>query len=369
MENAASPPPFNPPPPPQAPAAPPPRKRSRVWLVLGVMLVVLLLFVVAGGAKFLLHGLGVSSHSAHLNGRYYEEHVIEEKDSGDRIAVVEVQGIISSFMMDGSGVNMVTSIKDQLKLAAKDDSVKAVLLKVDSPGGEVLASDEIYRALQQFHKDSKKPVIASMGSLAASGGYYVSAPCQWIVANELTITGSIGVIMHGYNYRGLMDKIGVRPMTFKSGRFKDMMSGDRSPEDIPAEEGLMLKGLIDETFNKFKSVVAEGRGQAAKGGSGQRKLADDWSNYADGRILSGKQAHELGMVDELGDFDAAVKRAEKLAGISEASLIRYQMPFDLMNMFKLFGKTEAARVKVDFGIELPKIQAGRLYFLSPFVWQ
>src|SRR5690606_37432008 len=121
-------------------------------------------------------------------------------------------------------------IRAQLRRASWDDDVKAVLLKVDSPGGEVLASDEIARALEDFQKRAQKPVIVSMGSLAASGGYYVAAPCQWIVANELTITGSIGVIMQGFNYHGLMDKVGLRRGVYKSGEFKDMLSGARDPE-------------------------------------------------------------------------------------------------------------------------------------------
>src|SRR5213596_3965162 len=101
-----------------------------------------------------------------------------------------------------------------------------------------------------------------MGNLAASGGYYVSAPCQWIVANDLTITGSIGVILHSWNYRGLMNKVGLRPETYKSGKFKDMLSGDRSPEQILPEEKAMIQRLIDQTYGKFKSVVADGRKKA-----------------------------------------------------------------------------------------------------------
>src|SRR4029079_10112350 len=103
--------------------------------------------------------------------------------------------------------------------------VKAVILKIDSPGGEVMASDDISRALVQFQEKHKKPVIASSRVLAASGGYYVAAPCRWIVANELTITGSIGVILSSLNYRGLMDKVGIEPVVFKSGKFKDMLRG------------------------------------------------------------------------------------------------------------------------------------------------
>jgi len=200
---------------------------------------------------------------------------------------------------------MVDLVKAQLDRAEEDDRVKAVILKVDSPGGEVLASDEIYREIADFQaRVAKKPVIASMGNLAASGGYYVSAPCRWIVANELTITGSIGVIMHSWNYRGLMNKVGLRPQTYKSGKFKDMLSGERDPEEVPPEEREMVQKLIDDTYGKFKSVVAEGRKAAHDKNKGNkdandqgRTLASDWSDYADGRVLSGKDAVQLGFVD------------------------------------------------------------------------
>ena len=150
--------------------------------------------------------------------------------------MIEVEGIIASGEVDRSGVDMVQNIKDQLQMAERDTDVKAVILKVNSPGGEVLASDEINRAITRFQDQSHKPVVASMGTLAASGGYYISAPCRWIVADELTLTGSIGVIMHAYNYRQLMDKVGIRPQVFKSGRFKDMLSGERDEKNLTPEE-------------------------------------------------------------------------------------------------------------------------------------
>ena len=155
--------------------------------------------------------------------------------------------------------------------------------------------------------------MCSMGSLAASGGYYISVPCRWIVANELTITGSIGVIMHGWNYRGLMDKVGVAPMTFKSGKFKDMLSGERSTNEIPPEEHAMVQGLIDETYEKFKDVVATAAAAHELNKKEGKALAHDWDDYADGRVLSGSQALKLGLVDEFGDFDDAVEREEKIA--------------------------------------------------------
>jgi protease-4 len=263
---------------------------------------------------------------------------------------------------------MVEVIKAQLEKAKKDNNVKAVILKVDSPGGEVLASDEIYRALRKFQDDSGKPVICSMGSLAASGGYYISSPCRWIVCNRLTITGSIGVIMETVNYRGLMDKIGVEPYVFKSGKYKDMLSGMRETNEIPDGERAMVQDFINQTYGQFKQVVADGRTAAHdKNKDEGQPLADDWTNYADGRILSGDQALKLGLVDEIGDFQAAVDRAQKIAGIEgKANLVEYRESYDISNFLRLFGQSsEAARsgVKLDLGFELPKLEAGQFYYL------
>jgi len=298
--------------------------------------------------------------------------ITEDNDAANKIAVIEVDGIITSRSMDQGGYNMSDLIKAQFKRAEEDEKVKAVILKVDSPGGEVLASDEIYRTIGDFQKKTHKPVIGSMGNLAASGGYYVSAPCRWIVANDLTITGSIGVIMHTWNYRGLMNKVGLRPQTYKSGKFKDMLSGEREPEEIPEadreKEREMVQSLIDDTYGKFKNVVESGRRQAAKENKEKgRALNSNWKDYADGRVLSGTEAFNLGFVDELGNFDTAVKRAKNLAGITTATLIHYEQPFNFGSLFRLLGKTEVPAIKVDLGLDLPKLQLGRLYFLSATV--
>jgi len=237
--------------------------------------------------------------------------------------------------------------------------------------GQTPDEDEIYRAIADFQKTARKPVVASMGNLAASGGYYVSAPCQWIVANELTITGSIGVIMHSWNYRGLMNKVGLQPETYKSGKFKDMMSGERNPEEISPEERAMVQSLIDETYNKFKGIVAKGRADAHEknkrnGGEEQgRTLARDWEQYADGRVLSGNEAFKLGFVDQKGNFEDAINRAKTIAGISSANLVEFQQRFEISDLFRLFGQSESRVVKVDWGFEPPKLQVGQLYFLAP----
>lgn len=337
-------------------------------MILAIVLLVFLGFSMLLNLTQMTNGLSPSGHHR-MAGPRLDEAVLEDNDAREKIAVIDVDGIITSAPLDQSGFTMVDLIKSQLERAKEDFSVKAVVLRIDSPGGEVLASDEIFRIINDFQDETDKPVVASMGNLAASGGYYVSAPCRWIVANELTITGSIGVIMSTWNYRGLMNKVGLLPQVYKSGRFKDMLSGDRNPDDIPPEERAMIQSLIDETFGRFKEVVAKGRKQSneANGGKG-RALADNWAEFADGRVLSGTQAHELGFVDQLGNFQDAVKKASELADVTSpngANLIRYQQRYDLSDLFKIFGKSEAPVIKVDLGLEAPKLQTGRLYFLSP----
>ena len=359
--------PAGPPPVIVPPAQSRPPRRGRGWMIFAIVLMVLLVLSVLANlsqlAGSVVSGKGGFAHTA---GPKLEEAAIEDNDAVNKIAVVDVDGIITSQAQDQGGYSMVDVIRAQLDRARDDAKVKAVILRVDSPGGEVLASDDIYRALVDFQKDSGKPVITSMGSLAASGGYDVSLASRWIVANDLTITGSIGVILHTWNYRGLMDKIGLQPEVFKSGKFKDMLSGERNPGEIPPEERQMVQSLIDETYARFQGVVQEGRDSAhQKNKSEGKALAGDWKDYADGRVLSGTQAYDLGFVDERGTFKDAVSRAKKIAGIGDANLVRYDQRYDLSNFLRLFGKTHTPAIKVELGVDLPKIEAGQLYFSPP----
>src|SRR5688572_17954318 len=364
------------PPPPVLLPAPParPAKKGRGWMIVAIILFVLLGFSVLMNFGHLLESfLGAGQLQTYTSvGPRLDEVLLEDNHGRAKIAVIPIEGIITSGMIDRTGFSMVDVIKAQLERAAEDNRVKAVLLKVDSPGGEVLASDDIAKAIAQFQSDKRhgKPVIASMGGLAASGGYYVSAPARWIVANELTITGSIGVIMSTWNYRGLMSKVGILPFTYKSGRFKDMLSGSRDPEEIPAEERAMVQSLIDATYEKFTSVVDDGRKKAfqqnEKAEPRGRKLVENWREYADGRILSGKEAHQFGFVDQLGDYDFAVEQAADIAGIEgDYNVVEYRLRYDLGDFLRMFGQSEARGVKVDLGLEMPKLEAGRMYFLSP----
>jgi len=335
-----------------------------MWFSLFLMVCLLL-----GGFLIIVLVIGTAGISAGTDDFNRVDVVtLRDNDSEHKIVAIDLSGLIASFSVDASGNNMVESLRRQFKWAREDDAVKAVLFRINSPGGEVLASDRIYKIIRDFQEECDKPVVAVMGALAASGGYYVAAPCNWIVAHELTITGSIGVIMQGYNLRNLMDKVGVRPMVFKSGKHKDMLSYDKREEDITPEERKMVQGLIDETFGRFKKIVREGRDLTRRDEPDDgRALGDGWEEQADGRILSGTQALGQGFVDELGDLATATERALKLAGHADANLIQYREPMNLANLFSLFGRSKTREIKVDIGVELPKLKAGRLYFLSPLL--
>lgn len=378
--------PPSPPPPPVRPGphpVPPPRKHGGggIWILLALLL------GLGAIAVFVLPLVWISDRLPGLTGegsagwragtpRRLMEVTVESAPGRDKIAIIDLDGIISSMPLDRRGFSLVDYVKESLRMAADDDRVKAVIVRIDSPGGEVMASDDIYRLLAEFQEGDgrDKPVIASMGSLAASGGYYVAAPARWIVANELTLTGSIGVIMQSFNFRGLMDKVGVRSLVFKSGELKDMLSAYKHEDQITDEEKAILQNIVNESFGRFKAVVEEGRGLAhahnkeAKSESDRgRALARDWQDYADGRVLTGREAYRHGFVDELGTFDTAVERARKFAGLEEASLVRYVLPVSFGSLFSLFGRSDegGAKLSLDLGFDVPRLEPGKLYLLSP----
>jgi protease-4 len=210
--------------------------------------------------------------------------------SAGKVAIVRVEGPIIE----------AKPVVDEIKGYVKDSSIRAIVLRVDSPGGGVVPSQEIYEQVKKAK--AKKKVIVSMGSVAASGGYYISAPADAIVANPGTITGSIGVIMVVPNLRGLLDKVGIKTEVVKSGRLKDLASVFRG---IGPEEREILQGVMDDVHEQFMTAVADGR----------KLKISKVREMADGRIFSGRQALKAGLVDEIGDLDFAVKKAAKMAGI------------------------------------------------------
>lgn len=189
---------------------------------------------------------------------------------------------------------------DEIKEYTKDHSIKAIILRVDSPGGAVAPSQEIYEEVKKAV--AKKPVVVSMGSVAASGGYYIASPATRIVANPGTLTGSIGVIMELPNVEGLMNKIGIKTEVIKSGKHKDIASAFRA---MGKEEKEILQGVMDNVHEQFMKAVSEGR----------KIKIEEVRKIADGRIFTGEQAKTLGLVDELGTIEDATKVAATLAGI------------------------------------------------------
>jgi len=229
------------------------------------------------------------------------------------IGVVEVTGpIISS-----------QKIIEDIQWFIDDDDIKAIVLRVDSPGGGIGPSQEIYRELMK-NRDAK-PVIASMGSVAASGGYYIACATQGIVANSGTITGSIGVIMEYANIEQIVQKIGISPVVIKSGEFKDMGSPVRA---LKESEKQLFQNLVDELHAQFVSDAAAARDMET----------DVMSKLADGRVYTGQTAMKLKLVDRIGNLDDAVQWAGDIAGI-EGELTPVYPKADKMTLFKKFAET------------------------------
>jgi protease-4 len=220
--------------------------------------------------------------------------------SGPAVGVIRAEGTIAAGEAGPfeSGVAAADTIVKLIEQAGEDDSIEAVVLRVDSPGGSAAASAEIHHALSELDK----PVVVSMGSMAASGGYYISAPADYIYATPHTLTGSIGVISEFINVDDLLAEYGVDVVVITSGGMKDFGSPFR---DMTEEERLYWQETTDEIFDVFVQVVAEGRGMDE----------DEVRALADGRVYTGLQALDLGLVDEIGYFDDAVDKAAELGGI------------------------------------------------------
>ncbi len=295
--------------PPRVPPPPPPR-RDRVALAV-VAFIFGGLFLVFFGFLFLAY-TAMRGESPRLAG-------------GPRIGIVEVKGPI------GMGGHDSVDSQEILKLVkryADDSGMKAVVVRIDSPGGAVAPSQEIYDELRRL-SDAKKAVVCSMGNVAASGGYYIAAGCDRIVAEPGTLTGSIGVIAELPNVRGLADKLSIKVETVKSGKLKDAGNPFR---DMTPEDRAYFQQLLDQVHRQFIEAVADGRGLDP----------DEVTKFADGRVLTGEQAQQLGLVDALGNFNDAVNMAKELAGIEGEPRLVWP-PDDRARFFEeLFGGMASA---------------------------
>lgn len=252
---------------------------------------------------------------------------------GDKVAVVEVEGIITE----------PESINKQIKEFVERDDVKAIVVRINSPGGGVGPSQEIYREVKKA--SAKKKIIASMGAVAASGGYYIAAGADKIIANPGTITGSIGVIMEFANAEELLNKIGFKGYVIKSGEYKDIGSPLRG---MKADEKRLLQGVIDDVHQQFVGIVAENR----------KLKVDAVRKLADGRIFSGQQAKEIGLVDEIGNFQDAIDIAASMANIKGKPVVLYPEKKGIGLWDIIFGDAASAfggqiirRLKGGYGLQ------------------
>ena len=283
-----------------------------------------------------------------------EERVLRSGTGKERVVVIPVRGLISSSVSGRISASMVEDIKMQLRQAEMDSRVKAVVLAIDSPGGEVTASDILYNAVRRVR--AKKPVVVSMGSLATSGGYYTACGGSWLMAHPTTFTGSIGVIIQSLRYNDLLNKIGVAPLTFKSGAFKDMLSGTR---EMTPEEKAYLQALVMQTYGIFVGVVAKER---------HLDEAQLRSGIADGRVVSGKDALEAKLIDQLGEIEDAYEKAKELAGTPNAAIIAYEAQWSLSRIFQYLGSEESSG-KMEINVTqklIPALEPGRAYWLPGF---
>ena len=269
-----------------------------------------------------------------------DEVVLEGDDFDNRIALLTVEGTIQDV---GSGTYFEEVEYDHqaflsnLDTILNDETIKGVVLYVNSPGGGVIESAEIHEKLVQIKEERDIPMYVAMGSYAASGGYYISAPADKIYAQKETITGSIGVIMQSYNFEKLAEKVGIEFETIKSGAHKDMFGGTRATTD---EEKAMLQEMIDESYEDFVDVVEAGRGMTEA----------EVKKVADGRILGGTQAIRAGLVDEIGDTEDAVAALRTDFKLEDAQLFEFQQPDQTfasilgVKISSLFGPSEESQL-------------------------
>ncbi|MBN2435389.1 MAG: signal peptide peptidase SppA [Spirochaetes bacterium] len=239
-------------------------------------------------------------------------------DNSPGIGVIQIYGPITTSGESGAfsqsgGSDAIVEKLDQMQ---NDPKIKAVVIRINSPGGTVAATQEIFRKITEMRQQNI-PVVASMSDLAASGGYYVASACSYIFANQGTITGSIGVIISSPNFKDLFEKYGISMNVIKSGRYKDILSSSRELED---DERELLQSVIDNTYRQFLKDVSLGRNMPI----------DEFSDYADGRIFSGSQALEYRLVDEIGTYSDSIKKAKELARLEENAPVYLEStsPFD-----------------------------------------
>lgn len=270
----------------------------------------------------------------------FQENILDEGTAGQgKLAVIHLSGTIQS---DAGGGLFAAGydhdlLLDQLDYAAEDPDVHGVILRVNTPGGGVVESDEIHAKVKQIQEDFRKKVYVSMGSMAASGGYYVAAPADQIYANSQTITGSLGVIMQSINVSELAEEWGISTEVIKSGPYKDIMSQTRDMTDTERE---ILQNLVDDSYDQFVDVIEEGRDLSR----------DRVIELADGRIYTGSQALDEGLIDGLGHLDDVIDQMKEDLGRGNVSVVEYEANLSFPSILgvtakQLVGNQQLTEVK------------------------
>lgn len=285
-------------------------------------LLLLTLVLVFGGGGGGCTGMRFVIDAVPSKDQLTETVVMEDASGGigkSKIVMIDVTGLIADAERPGllsSGENPVARFTESLNRAAKDNSIKAVVIRINSPGGTVNASDVMYREVLHFKKATNKPVVISMADVAASGGYYLACAGDEIIASPTTVTGSIGVIIQTLNVYEGMKMIGIKAEALTSGPNKEMGTPF---EPMTAEHRQLLQGLVDEFYANFKAVVVANR---------KTLSPSDLGWITDGRVVTGKRAAEVGLVDQLGDLRDAFEAAKRRADLKSAKLVKYHRPIE-----------------------------------------
>jgi protease-4 len=295
------------------------KDRSVLWILAAVVL---------GFALPVCSCVGTGVVVVGALGRLGQAPMAQAPGIGDAVAVIELEGTITGSSQDYLITTGITPdrVRSLLELAAANGSVKAVVVRVNSPGGSVVASDEIYHALQSF----TKPVVISMGDSAASGGYYIACAGDYVIAHPDTLTGSIGVISQFITYEGLLEKVGVDAVVITTGPRKDLGSPFR---DMTEEEKELWRAILDQVYDDFVAVVVEGRDLPEET---VRELAD-------GSVYTGRQAKDLGLVDDVGTRQVAIDKAAELGGVEgKPRVIELRPQPSFLDMLYTFQSRSAA---------------------------
>lgn len=324
-----------------------------------LIVICLILFVLLGFSALVNVGLLVSAPFRGLTANRapgnFRETELYAGDADAKIVHIDLEGMISNFGGNAFLGNSVSETKRMLEAASVDPLVKAIVLRINSPGGEITASDILYDMVKRTAK--AKPIVIYMDTVGASGGYYIACGGTHIMANETTITGSIGVIIQTLNYEELLGKVGLDAMVFTSGEFKDTMSPSRPMRE---DEKVYVQGMVDEMYERFVGLVADARGMT---------VASLKEGVADGRILTGKKALEAGLIDSTGYIEAAYTKARELSGESNARVVKYARDVSFGSLLGFMGESTATRahaqtMRLELAHELfPKLQPGAIYLL------